>query len=47
MLRSKPFIHCDLNVAGSRESKASGIQDMVKVVMVMQAWGKVTAGGDQ
>ena len=30
----KPSVHCNLNVAGSRESKAAGIQEMVMVVMV-------------
>ncbi len=30
----KPPVHCDLNVAGSRESKADGIEDLVMAVMV-------------
>jgi len=30
----KPFTNCVLNVAGSRESKAAGIQEMVRMVMV-------------
>ena len=30
----KPPVNCDLNVAGSRESKADGIEDLVMAVIV-------------
>lgn len=31
---AKPPIQCILNVAGSRESKADGIQELVKEIVV-------------